>query len=274
MKRLVANPSLGRCILSSKLDLVLLYKADGCGMFTHLLSKPPRSLKYYSTKTHLVQVPRWPSRLGTFKEFIHSLNQINLVNSFHDLETMHLHLLLSATAGLLTPILAVNSTTIGTNCNIVSNHTVIAGDNLANIATSTNTTVAQLQFVNTQITNPRLINVGDIIKIPNSACVAPAPAPLAEPTATCSNGTASTIKVVAGDTLIIIAKEKLGITLPSLLAVNPQVKNPDLINVGDVLNVPLCGKNGTATVISSKAAKPASRRIRALRDLEGTNSPE
>jgi LysM repeat protein len=81
---------------------------------------------------------------------------------------------------------------------------------------------------------------------------------LAEPTATCSNGTAGTIKVVAEDTLIIIAKEKLGITLPSLLAVNPQVKNPDLIKVGDVLNVPVCGgKDGTAmTRTSSRASKP------------------
>jgi LysM repeat protein len=52
----------------------------------------------------------------------------------------------------------------------------------------------------------------------------------------CSNGTASTIKVVAGDTMIIIAKEKLGIPFPSLLAANLQVKNPDLTNVGDVLN--------------------------------------
>jgi LysM repeat protein len=177
---------------------------------------------------------------------------------------MHLSLILVCGAATA---LAQNSTSqVGSNCNIVSNRTVVAGDNLANIGTATNTSVAQLQFVNPQISNPRLINVGDIIKIPNSKCVAPATAPLAEPTATCSNGTASTTKVAAGDTLIIIAKEKLGITLPALLAANPQVKDPNVVNVGDVLNVPLCnavargagGKNGTATAsaTATKSAKP------------------
>ena len=50
--------------------------------------------------------------------------------------------------------------------------------------------------------------------------------------------------MVSGDTLIVIAKEKLGITLPALLAANPQVTNPDAIEVGQVLNVPLCGAAG------------------------------
>ncbi|KAK0108339.1 hypothetical protein ONS95_003154 [Cadophora gregata] len=135
---------------------------------------------------------------------------------------------------------------IGANCNVVANQTVKAGDTLAAIAKTANVTLDQIQFVNTQITNPRSINVGDIIKIPNTKCVAPAAKPLAEPTATCSNGTAKTITVVSGDTLIIIAKEKLGITLPALLAANAQIKNPDVLNVGDVINVPLCN-NGTST---------------------------
>jgi LysM repeat protein len=139
---------------------------------------------------------------------------------------------------------AANGTAIGTNCNIVSNHTVIAGDNLANIATAAKVTLDQIQFVNTQITNPRLINIGDVIKIPDSRCTAPTAKPLAEPTATCVNGTESTTKVVAGDTLIIIAKEKLGITLSALEEANPQIKDVNKINVGDVINVPLC-TNGT-----------------------------
>lgn len=75
---------------------------------------------------------------------------------------------------------------------------------------------------------------------------------------------------MSGDTLIIIAKEKLGITLPSLLAANPQVKNPDLINVGDVLNVPLCGKNGMATT-STTTPKKTSVRLRGLGSFECEN---
>jgi LysM repeat protein len=142
---------------------------------------------------------------------------------------------------------AANNTAIGANCNIVANQTVKAGDNLANIAAAANVTLDQVQFVNTQISNPRLINVGDVIKIPDSRCVAPVAKPLAEPTATCVNGTESTTKVAAGDTLIIIAKEKLGITLPALVAANPQIKDINQINVGDVINVPLCGTNGTTS---------------------------
>lgn len=167
---------------------------------------------------------------------------------------------------------ATNTTAaIGSNCNIVSNHTVIAGDNLANIATAANVTLDQIRFVNTQISNPRLINVGDNIQIPNSKCVAPTNPPLAEPTAICSNGTESTTKVVAGDSLIIIAKEKLGITLPALLAANPQIKDPNKINVGDVINVPLCKTSGNATSgatngTTTDGSKKGNRKVKARRE--------
>ncbi|KAH7419923.1 hypothetical protein BKA64DRAFT_716313 [Cadophora sp. MPI-SDFR-AT-0126] len=129
------------------------------------------------------------------------------------------------------------------DCSIVANQTVKDGDTLAAIATSANVTLDQIQFVNTQITNPRSIKAGDVIKIPDPKCVAPAAKPLAEPTATCSNGTAMTTTVVAGDTLNIIAKEKLGITLPALLAANTQIKNLDALTVGDVINIPLCNND-------------------------------
>lgn len=72
------------------------------------------------------------------------------------------------------------------------------------------------------------------------------------------NGTEKTTKVAAGDTLIIIAKEKLGITLPALVAANPQIKDVNKINVGDVINVPLCAAtggvkgNGTENVATKK----------------------
>ncbi|KAL2071071.1 hypothetical protein VTL71DRAFT_12306 [Oculimacula yallundae] len=150
-------------------------------------------------------------------------------------------LVISTLASLILPAFAQ----IGTNCNVVRNVTVKAGDSLAAISKAANVTLDQVIFVNTQITNPRSIKVGDGVKIPDSRCVAPVAKPLAEPTAICTNRTAKTITVVAGDTLNIIAKEKLGITLPALLAANPQIKNPDLIAVGDVLNVPVCGATTT-----------------------------
>jgi len=47
----------------------------------------------------------------------------------------------------------------------------------------------------------------------------------------------STYTVVAGDTLSGIAAAQ-GVTLAALLAANPQITNPDVINVGDVINIP------------------------------------
>ncbi|HET9789590.1 MAG TPA: LysM domain-containing protein [Pyrinomonadaceae bacterium] len=52
-----------------------------------------------------------------------------------------------------------------------------------------------------------------------------------------------TYTIKAGDTLGKIAKSK-GVTLEQLLKANPQIKNPDKIKVGDVLNVP---DNSTTT---------------------------
>ncbi|KAH9218862.1 hypothetical protein DL95DRAFT_405513 [Leptodontidium sp. 2 PMI_412] len=144
------------------------------------------------------------------------------------------------------PILAQR----GANCDIVANQTVKAGDTLADIAKAANVTLDQIQFVNTQITNPRFIKAGDVIKIPDKICVAPAAKPLAEPTATCSNGMAKTQTVVAGDTLI---------------------KNPDAINAGDVIKVPLCnsvtggGNSSTsrAKVSAAKATKSTDEKVSA-----------
>ena len=50
-------------------------------------------------------------------------------------------------------------------------------------------------------------------------------------------GTGTTYTVVKGDTLSAIAK-KYGITLQELLKANPQITNPNLIKVGQVINIP------------------------------------
>ncbi|KAH7399764.1 hypothetical protein BKA64DRAFT_777789 [Cadophora sp. MPI-SDFR-AT-0126] len=144
---------------------------------------------------------------------------------------------LAALASCILPALAQ----IGTDCDIVANVTVVAGDTLSNIATANNVTLDQILFVNAQITNADLILVGDLIAIPDSDCV-PGPT-TTEPTTPipCSGDKQdATYTVVAGDTLSTIATDKLGVTLEALLAVNPQITNPDLINVGDVINVPAC----------------------------------
>ena len=56
----------------------------------------------------------------------------------------------------------------------------------------------------------------------------PAPEPKPEP---------KTYKVKKGDTLSKIAKANK-VTLKKLIAANPQIKNPDLIHPGDIINIP------------------------------------
>ncbi|HUE98768.1 MAG TPA: LysM peptidoglycan-binding domain-containing protein [Anaerolineales bacterium] len=93
----------------------------------------------------------------------------------------------------------------------------VKGDTLRKIAAKFNTTVDAILKVNPQITNQNLIYVGQAITIPGQA-------------------QASTHAVQRGDTLRIIAG-KYGTTVDALLALNPKIKNPNLIYVGQVIRV-------------------------------------
>ena len=89
------------------------------------------------------------------------------------------------------------------------------GDTLRKIASKFSTTVDELLKINTQISNPNLIYVGQGINIPAGV---------------------STYIVQKGDTLRIIAS-KFGTTVENLLSLNPNIKNANLIYVGQVVNV-------------------------------------
>lgn len=133
--------------------------------------------------------------------------------------------------------------------------TTDAAVGLYNIATANNVTLDQVLYVNPAITNARFIDVGQIIAIPASTCVAPvATTEETEVIATCSNTTSPTYTVVSGDTMTIIALEKLGITLQALVDANTQITDIDVLAIGDVLNVPLCDAAVTTT---STAATPS-----------------
>jgi LysM repeat protein len=77
--------------------------------------------------------------------------------------------------------------------------------------------VNELIRLNPQITNPNVIYVGQAIKVPGT-------------------GSATTYTVQRGDTLRIIAN-KFGTTVDALLALNPKIKNANLIYVGQVITV-------------------------------------
>ncbi|KAI5358592.1 Putative LysM domain-containing protein [Septoria linicola] len=123
-----------------------------------------------------------------------------------------------------------------------STYTVVSGDTLTSIASASGAGVCDIAAAN-NITNINLINAGQILTIPvgctsvdNSTCV---PAPEPEATETCVPGLPSNYIVRSGDTLTAIAKS-FNITLDSLIAANTQIANPDVIDVGDVINVPVC----------------------------------
>ena len=102
------------------------------------------------------------------------------------------------------------------------NYTVQSGDTLSGIAARYGTTVNTLVSLN-GISNPNLIYVGEILKVPVSGSGAT------------SNLTSTTYKVQAGDTLSGIAL-KFGTTVNHLVAING-IANPNLIYVGQVLKI-------------------------------------
>ena len=102
------------------------------------------------------------------------------------------------------------------------NYTVQAGDTLSGIAEEYGTKVNTLVALN-GISNPNLIYVGQVLKIPVSG---------SEST---SNSTVTTYTVQSGDTLSGIAL-KFGTTVNHLVAING-ISNPNLIYVGQVLKI-------------------------------------
>jgi peptidoglycan endopeptidase LytE len=89
------------------------------------------------------------------------------------------------------------------------------GDTLRKIADKFGTTVDAILKLNTGITNPNLIYVGQAIKLPAGA---------------------TSYVVQKGDTLRIIAG-KFGTTVDALLKLNPGITNRNLIYVGQVIKV-------------------------------------
>ena len=107
-------------------------------------------------------------------------------------------------------------------------YTVKSGDTLAKIAAKYNTTVAKLANYN-DIANPNVIYKGQKIKIPATT------SSKTTTSKTTSKVTKHTVK--KGETLSKIAAQ-YGITLAELKKANTQIKNFNLIYVGQKINIP------------------------------------
>jgi LysM repeat protein len=113
-------------------------------------------------------------------------------------------------------------------------YTVVSGDTLGRIASNAGVTLAALEAVNPQITNPSLIFVGEVINLPAGAVI---PVTGGGGTVVTPVPGGSSYTVVSGDTLSSIAVNA-GVSLAALEAVNPQITNASLIFVGEVINLP------------------------------------
>lgn len=98
-------------------------------------------------------------------------------------------------------------------------YTVKKGDTLFRIAERYGTTVQRLVDAN-GLTRPNDLAVGQNLFIPTE-----------------TSSSLNTYTVVRGDTMYLIS-QRLGIPLQELTNANPQITNPDLINIGQVINIP------------------------------------
>lgn len=106
-------------------------------------------------------------------------------------------------------------------------YVVQRGDTLSSIARRFGTTVTAILAANPQITNPNLIFPGQVLVIPGAG-PGPQPPPPPPPGAT--------YVVQRGDTLSSIAR-RFGTTVQSILALNPQITNPNVIFPGQVIRI-------------------------------------
>lgn len=126
---------------------------------------------------------------------------------------------------------------------------VARGDTLKGLATRFDTTVENLLAGNPEITNANVIYEGQHVKV----YVGTTPPPPTTPPP--SSGQVYYVK--KGDTLRSIAS-RLSTTTEELLKVNPKITNPNLIYVGQAINIPagassyIVQKGDTLRIIANK----------------------
>lgn len=143
----------------------------------------------------------------------------------------------------------------------IKTHRVEAGDSLNLIASRFGVSVARLQEFNS-ISNPNLIRVGQLIRIPaaDSPVTAPVPAPTPEPTPEPvpepvpepEPEPAVEYRIQSGDTLLRIGA-KFGVPASLIQAFNG-ISNPNLIRIGQLIKIPTSAETSAA---ATEAAAPA-----------------
>ena len=129
-----------------------------------------------------------------------------------------------------------------------STYIVMRGDTLKSLANRFGTSMDVLVGLNPDITNINVIYEGQRMVVPSGRGVPSTPPPPAS---------GQTYAVQRGDTLRKIA-DRLNTTVDALLKANPQISNPNLIYVGQVINLPaglstyVVQKGDTLRIIASR----------------------
>lgn len=133
-------------------------------------------------------------------------------------------------------------------------HIVKQGDSLYALSQKYGVPLQKIIEANPQISNPDVLNVGDKVKIPS------APASVPETSELFYKHT-----VKQGDTLWKLSKA-WGITLKEVIDANPQLKNPNALLTGEIVNIPKKSNGaaiqpqsiqGNATPVPAEATSPA-----------------
>lgn len=126
-------------------------------------------------------------------------------------------------------------------------HVVQPGENLFRIARRYNTTVSAIVQANPSITNPNIIYVGQTLIIPGSVVPTPTTTPVSLTPVTTTPAVTVTVTptptapptvyiVRAGDNLYRIARQ-FNTTVQALVALNPNIANPNVIFVGQQIRL-------------------------------------
>lgn len=156
-------------------------------------------------------------------------------------------------------------------------HVVEKGDTLRRIAAHYGSTVAAIVAANPDLADPDRIKPGQELTVPSDGRPAsaardavstpvpgaerPGPGTTPKPTGRsrpASKPSTTTYTIAAGDTLGKVAKA-FGVTLPDLLAANPQITNPDVVKKGQVVAIPAGAAAAKHAVASKSEPVPPSK---------------
>lgn len=142
----------------------------------------------------------------------------------------------------------------------VSRHTVAAGDSLSSLALAELGTAdrwGEIFALNRDaLASPELVRVGQVLDIPAPAVAVPAVAPVQE----ASPLAAQPHTVTVGESLSAISQAELGTSerWVEIFAVNRStIASPDVLHVGQVLDIPAAPVDVPADLMASLATAPA-----------------